>query len=79
VLFSFDLPAVLFYMYSRAGVLTREAAANMKEAIFASLQAVVYDGDVPRVIRFYPDPEWFAALQRYARDNAEPLLRAQAI
>jgi hypothetical protein len=79
ILFSFDLPSVLFYMYSRTGILTRQGAAAMKEAVFASLQAVVFEGAAPRVVRFHPEPAWFTNLREYARNNAEPLLRAPAI
>jgi hypothetical protein len=74
VLFSFDLPPVLFYMYAQSATLTRAAAAVLKEEMFQSLQAVVFDGDEPRVVRFVPDAAWFTRLREYAARNAEPLI-----
>jgi hypothetical protein len=74
ILFSFDLPSVLFHMYAQSGNLTRVAAAEMKEDMFAALEAVTFDGATPRVVRFLPDPEWFARLRAFAQRNAEPLI-----
>jgi hypothetical protein len=77
VLFSFDLPPVLFYMYAGSDTLTRAEAATLKEDIFKSLHAMVFDGDQPRVVSFVPDPEWFANLRNYAKQSAEGLIPAE--
>ena len=74
VLFSFDLPSVLFYMYAQSETLTRASAVMLKEELFRSLQAVVFDGGQPRVIRFIPDAEWFTTLRNHAAQNAVPLI-----
>jgi pyruvate-formate lyase-activating enzyme len=71
VLFSFDLPPTLFSVYAEDGELTRVAAANMKETVFAELQAVVFSGAEPRVIQFRLEPEWLENLRRYALSEAE--------
>jgi hypothetical protein len=71
VLFSFDLPPVLFTMYSEAGVLTREGAAVMKEELFSDLQSVLIDRGRPRLIKFDLEPGWFERLQQYSRQQAE--------
>jgi hypothetical protein len=74
ILFSFDLPPVLFHMYAESQRLTRAAAAQMKHDVFTDLQAIIFQSGVPRVVRFIPDPEWFERLQNFARENAEVLL-----
>jgi hypothetical protein len=74
ILFSFDLPPVLFHMYARSGTLTRPDAAILKEEMLQNLQAVIFDDDEPRIVRFAPDTDWFAALRDYAAANAEPLI-----
>jgi hypothetical protein len=77
VLFSFDLPPLLFHMYSEARVLTRAAAANMKADLFTDLQAIVFRNAEPRLIRFNPDAGWLHRLQTYAAERADVLLRAE--
>lgn len=67
VLFSFDIPPTLFSMYGAAGVMTREAAALMKEEVFSELQAITFRNGRMRLIQFELDPNWLATLLDYTR------------
>lgn len=67
VLFSFDLPPTLFTMYGAAGVMTREAAALMKEEVFSELQAITFRNGQLRLIHFELEPQWLENLLAYTR------------
>jgi hypothetical protein len=71
VLFSFELPPMLFTMYAEAGVISREASAQLKEDLFSDLQAIVFLEDRPRHVRFELDPGWLENLRAYSKQQAE--------
>jgi len=66
-MFSFDLPEELFFMYARDGLLTAEAALNLKQAQMNEIQSVIQIGGEIRVIRFLTDNQWIEDL--LARSN----------
>jgi hypothetical protein len=62
-LFSFDLPEVLFQKFASEGVLTRQAALNLKEAALSDLQATVFSEGHARIIQFELDVNWVATVR----------------
>ena len=57
-LFSFDLPTDLFAMYAKDGVLTDQAALNLKQAEMGEIQSVIQIEEEVKVIRFIIDNQW---------------------
>jgi hypothetical protein len=62
-LFSFDLPTTLFNKYASGGVLTRQAAINLKEDALSKLQATIFINNQPRVVEFELDAAWVAQIR----------------
>ena len=65
-LFSFDLPQDLFLQYANQGMLSREAAAQMKEEWMSNFQAIVVEGRRARIVSFQLDEEWLAGIRDLA-------------
>ncbi len=63
-MFSFDLPEDLFRMYAHDGVLTAEAALNMKQAEMGRLQVIDTSHEHARIIQLYLDEGWIQTLLR---------------
>lgn len=63
-LFSFDLPPVLFALYTDTGILRREQAAALKQAWMTDFQALIAADGQLRVIQFELDRMWLERLRR---------------
>jgi hypothetical protein len=62
-LFSFELPRELFLQYAKHGMLSAQAALDLKEAALAEFQAfTVRDGQM-RIVRFRLDQDWLGQLR----------------
>ena len=60
-LFSFDLPAELFRLYARSGILNRQIVAEIKGQELADFFAYhVRENDTLRIIHFQLDRDWYA-------------------
>jgi hypothetical protein len=62
-LFSFELPRELFIQYAKHGMLSAQAALDLKEAAPADFQAFVVRNERMRIIRFRLDRDWLARLR----------------
>jgi hypothetical protein len=62
-LFSFELPRELFIQYAKHGMLSAQAALDLKEAALADFQAFVVRNERMRIIRFRLDRDWLARLR----------------
>jgi hypothetical protein len=63
VLFSFDLPRELLREYADQGMLTAQAALNLKEDTMSNFQALLVENDRFRLIRFRLDQDWLAEVR----------------
>jgi hypothetical protein len=62
-LFSFDIPKELFLQFAKQGMLTPEAALDLKESVMSSFHAFhVQRGEI-RLIRFRLDQNWVNSLR----------------
>ena len=68
-IFTFDLPEQLFELYAVNGVLSKQAALDLKEEIFGQFTAIYAPEDEIRVFNFKLDREWVRRLRDELRER----------
>lgn len=69
-LFSFDLPAELFKLFANEGVLTQQAALDLKESRLADFRIIVEQDNELKSIKMNLDREWIQTI-RDLMNNSE--------
>lgn len=69
ILFSFDLPHELLLRYARQGVLTPQAALDLKRQTMSNFHAFFTDGAAIRLIQFRLDYDWLDQLENELKSS----------